>query len=341
MLPSPTNTYSFYDSFVVNQDCESELYQNLADEQINLFGATVYYLPRENLTDNPIEDILYTNYNHAISIKMLLQNVEGFGAEPEFLTRFDLYISDEVKFVVSKKQWETTITEYDNTLTGEAEEFIESDGKHKRPIEGDLIYFPLTQDLYEIKFVNQEAPFYQFGQIQFYTLSAQIYSNTGNENIDIENDNVDGLIDTNKDGQDDIEEINDIEYEIGSQITLKVEKIIKSEDGVDFKKKSIVSVFRNQRLGAKSIIRTSKATVMEWDREDERLVIGNVNGKFEKGRELTLEFGDPTNWRIASDLSKLKDENNEFNSNSELQKTSEDYVDWKEPNPYGSFSGFD
>ena len=34
-----------------------------------------------------------------------------------------------------------------------------------RPAEGDLIYFPLTDSLFEIKFVEHENPFYQLGSL--------------------------------------------------------------------------------------------------------------------------------------------------------------------------------
>ena len=43
------------------------------------------------------------------------------------------------------------------------------------PNEGDLLYLSVdSRDLYEIKFVNKENPFYQFGEIQFFKLTAEI-----------------------------------------------------------------------------------------------------------------------------------------------------------------------
>ena len=45
------------------------------------------------------------------------------------------------------------------------------------------MYFPLTQDIYEIKFVGKEEPFFQFGKIQFYAITAEIYE-VGSDDFD-------------------------------------------------------------------------------------------------------------------------------------------------------------
>ena len=41
----------------------------------------------------------------------------------------------------------------------------------------------MTQDIYEIKFVGKEEPFYQFGKIQFYAITAEIYE-VGQDDFD-------------------------------------------------------------------------------------------------------------------------------------------------------------
>ena len=40
-----------------------------------------------------------------------------------------------------------------------------------RPKEGDLIYFPLGDRLFEIKYVEHEQPFYQLKKNYVYTLT--------------------------------------------------------------------------------------------------------------------------------------------------------------------------
>ena len=103
---------------------------------------------------------------------MLLSNVEGFGETSEFISKFGLRVTDEVKFRVSTRRWDEVVAANNPTLT--------VDG---RPNEGDLLYFPLTKDLYEIKFVEREQPFYQFGKIQYYSMTAEIYE-VGSDDFD-------------------------------------------------------------------------------------------------------------------------------------------------------------
>ena len=110
---------------------------------------------------------------------MLLQNVMGFGDNAEFVSKFGLRITDEIVFRVSTRRWDQEVAEHSPNLTVDS-----------RPNEGDLLYFPLTQDIYEIKFVGKEEPFFQFGKIQFYAITAEIYEvgsdsfETGIEEID-------------------------------------------------------------------------------------------------------------------------------------------------------------
>ena len=159
---------------------EQNLIQSLVDEQIKLFGSDVYYLPRKMIKDVALNDVLYSEFTTQYMIEMLLINVEGFGSPSEFISKFGLRITDEITMVVSQNRWSQVFQEFADITT--------VDG---RPNEGDLIYLPLTQDLYEIKFVEREAPFYQLGKNYIYTMTAEIYElgndefETGIEEIDV------------------------------------------------------------------------------------------------------------------------------------------------------------
>ena len=166
---------------------EQSLIQSLVDEQIRLFGSDVYYLPRKMIKDVALDDILYSEFNTQYMIEMLLINVEGFGSPSEFISKFGLRITDEITMVVSQNRWSQVFQEFADVTT--------VDG---RPNEGDLIYLPLTKDLYEIKFVEREAPFYQLGKNYIYTMTAEIYElgndefETGIEEIDVIEEIYDG-----------------------------------------------------------------------------------------------------------------------------------------------------
>ena len=171
---------------------EQNLVQDLVDEQIKLFGSDVFYIPRVHLKDKTLGEVIQSEFNQSYMIEMFLVNVEGFGAGAEFVSKFGLRITDEITFVVSRRRWEQSANPALNLAV---------DG---RPNEGDLIYFPLTEDLYEIKYVERENPFFQLGKQYFYQLTAEIYEQGADK------------FDTG------IDEIDDVEREFSNITTLNV-----------------------------------------------------------------------------------------------------------------------
>ena len=166
----PTSPY--FPTYYAGHSGEQGLVQDLVDEQIKLFGTDIYYIPKIVLQDSTLDEVRYTKYQEQFQIEMLLQNVTGFGDNAEFISKFGLRITDEVIFRVSTRRWDQEVAEHSPNLTVES-----------RPNEGDLLYFPLTQDIYEIKFVGKEEPFFQFGKIQFYAITAEIYE-IGSDDFD-------------------------------------------------------------------------------------------------------------------------------------------------------------
>ena len=165
-------TSSYFPTYHQGHSGEQALVQDLVDEQIKLFGTDIYYIPKIVLADSTLDEVRYTKYQEQFQVEMLLQNVMGFGDNAEFISKFGLRITDEVIFRVSTRRWDEEVAEHSPTLTVDS-----------RPNEGDLLYFPLTEDIYEIKFVGKEEPFYQFGKIQFYAITAEIYE-VGSDDFD-------------------------------------------------------------------------------------------------------------------------------------------------------------
>ena len=185
----PTSPY--FPTYYSGHSGEQNLIQDLVDEQIKLFGSDIYYIPRVVLKDSTLDEVRYSKYQEQFQVEMLLQNVTGFNDGAEFVSKFGLRITDEVTFSISTRRWDEVVAANNPTLA--------YDG---RPNEGDLLYFPLTEDIYEIKFVEKESPFFQFGKIQFYTLTAELYE-LGSDTFDTG-----------------VEEIDDVELEFGSAIKL-------------------------------------------------------------------------------------------------------------------------
>ena len=171
---------------------EQNLVQDLVDEQIKLFGSDVFYIPRVHLKDKSLGEVIQSEFNQSYMIEMFLVNVEGFGAGAEFVSKFGLRITDEITFVVSRRRWEQSANPALNLAV---------DG---RPNEGDLIYFPMTEDLYEVKYVERENPFFQLGKQYFYQLTAELYEQGADK------------FDTG------IDEIDDVEREFSNITTLNL-----------------------------------------------------------------------------------------------------------------------
>lgn len=142
---------------------EQRLYEDLIIESLKIYGFDVYYLPREFSQDDRLfgEDPLAI-FDENYMIEMYVSNYEGFTGEGTLLTRFGVRIAEEATFIISKRRWEDLISSSNNLLSSE------------RPNEGDVIYFPLTNQLFQIKFVEHNKPFRQLGQIATYQLVCEV-----------------------------------------------------------------------------------------------------------------------------------------------------------------------
>lgn len=150
---------SFFNNY--NSATEQKLVEDLVIESIRIHGLNVYYLPRSNrdLDDVLNEDTL-SEYTQALLIEMYVKNVDSFEGEGDFLSKFGLQIRDSMTMTVAQKVF--------NTLVGTPLTML-------RPREGDLLYFPLNKKIFEIRHVEHEAVFYQFGTLQTYDLKCELF----------------------------------------------------------------------------------------------------------------------------------------------------------------------
>jgi len=287
----PTSPY--FPTYYQGDSGEQGLYQDLVDEQIKLFGSDIYYMPRTILKDNTLDDIVYSKYQSQFQIEMILSNVEGFGDTSEFISKFGLRITDEVKFRVSTRRWDEESASYNLTING-------------RPNEGDLLYFPLTQDLYEIKFVERESPFYQFGKIQFYTMTAEIYE-VGSDDISTG-----------------VAEIDEIETLFSSAIALTL-----SVGGTG--SYTIGETITGTTTGV-------TAEVKSWDETTNILQVINRTGTFTTGEAITGNDNGAV-WVVGT-FDTLNNTNSEYDQNREIEDSADNIIDWTEVNPFGEFGNF-
>ena len=209
-------TNKYFNNF--NYAREQDLVEDLTIESIKIYGHNLKYLPRTRVnTDHLFGEDTLSSFNEGIDLEMYIKNTEGFEGEGDLLSRFGLEIRDSVTFTVARKRFDQAITSPKLTtevgynlifedgstttpsrqyLTGsqDTDSFVQEGDDYtntiNRPQEGDLIYFPMVGKLFEIKFVEHEALFYQTGRLQTYDLRCELFEysseriSTGNTEID-------------------------------------------------------------------------------------------------------------------------------------------------------------
>jgi hypothetical protein len=141
-------------------------------------GHDVYYMPRENWNenDNIFGENVQSKFDRAYMMEMYLANVQGWEGDGELFSKFGLELRQGTNLVVAKR----TFNKYMPTVIT------------PRPREGDLIYVPVMQQLFEIKFVEEELLFFTRGYRYpyIYELRCEVFRysseqlNTGVEQID-------------------------------------------------------------------------------------------------------------------------------------------------------------
>lgn len=151
---------------------EQQLYEDLVIESLRMYGQDVYYLPRDIVNEDRIlVDDVPSRFNSSHRIEMYIENIEGFGGEGDLFTKFGVEIRDQATFVVSRKRWTQLVARYDNEIQG------------VRPFEGDLIYLPLSNKLFQVMMVEHEEPFYQLSNIAVFKLRCELFE-YNDENFD-------------------------------------------------------------------------------------------------------------------------------------------------------------
>ena len=193
--------------FLNGSPSEQRLVQDLVNEHLQLFGQDILYLPRKIINQNTvIREITASKFDDSFRLEAYLVNVDGFGTPSDVLTKFGVREQDEITLVVSKERYDDFITPFINKFPEESRASAVS------PQEGDLIYLPLDNALFEIKYIERKVPFYQVNELFMYEFRCEIFE-PEDEVIDLP----DGL--TDKNGED----VDDGIITRGNMITLRLE----------------------------------------------------------------------------------------------------------------------
>jgi hypothetical protein len=126
-----------------------------------MHGIDVYYLPKKTGNFDEIygEDTA-VSYDTAIPIEMYIKNVDSFGGDGSFMSKFNIEIRDQMTLTVARRVFTDTIGTPEGIL---------------RPNEGDLIWFPLNNKMFKLQYSDEKAMFYQLGDLQAWDLTVEMF----------------------------------------------------------------------------------------------------------------------------------------------------------------------
>jgi hypothetical protein len=277
---------------------EQNLYEDITIEALEIYGQSVYYLPRTIVNEDTIfGDDIPSSFGSAYKISMYIENVEGFDGEGDLFTRFGVEIRDEATFIVARRRWDRLVKRFDQDMVIE------------RPKEGDLIYLPMSKSLFQIMHVEHEQPFYQLSNLPTYKMRCQLFEYNDED------------LDTG------IQDIDEIEQDYAYTYVLRLDQTsnqIKIGETV------------SQLLDSDTNL-TITGEVSKWSDSDQLLHVihvGASDGKYHTfATTKSLSIGDSDGYTLdfVSEINKIS--NNE--QNDDFSTESNDFVDFSEANPFG------
>ena len=249
---------AFHTSNFASIVTERNLYSDLVKEAIQIYGHDVYYMDRTLVAEDTIlgEDSL-SKFRTQHPIEMYMEDADGgFAGEKELMNQFGLQNLSEATFVVNKSRFQEldrqiqiqdgTDTSSGGSIQLEAGTIDQSSSSSTlttasgdnvfyiiqdtaatdsdRPQEGDAIYHPILDKMFQINFVDHDEPFYQLDNNPVYKMRCRLYDYSSE------------IIDTGISGIDDIEteqSQNALIYQFTLEQSSAVTEDIRLEYGTD------------------------------------------------------------------------------------------------------------
>jgi len=277
---------------------EQHLYEDIIIESLKIYGQDLYYIPRDSAGEiTEFRESLPSKYNSSHKLEMYIENTEGFDGEGDLFTRFGVEIRDEATFVVSRRRWIQSVQRQDNEVTA------------VRPLEGDLIYVPMTKSLFEITHVEHEQPFYQLSNLPVFKLRAHLFEYSDED------------LDTG------ITEIDEIEFDSSYTIEATVaaaNRGIQFEVGETIKQTTATGIEITAEISGWQIS-TRKLSLIHISTEDGQYhdIIAGTCTYLKSNESFTIES-------IAENMKQSSSEQNELFDAGNL-----DFLDFSEDNPFG------
>ena len=284
---------------------DQRLIESIIIESIKVYGIDLHYMPRTLVNEDKLfgEDRI-SQFKDSRIIEMYIKNVDGFEGEGTFVSNFGLEVRDQITLTVSRRRFR--------------ELNFEGDGRDKEPKAGDLIFFPLTDGLFQILDVQATNTFYQTGSLQTFDLVCELFAYS------------DEKIDTG------IEEIDDIEVQ---QSFVRTFELAASPAPGTFQ-------------GGETVTGGTSATtgeVAKWDATTRYLYLINMTGNFSVGEILTGATSTATGTyetkqttdEASETLAQIEAGTQErVTSNKQLESDADSILDFTEGNPFTEVTNY-
>ena len=269
---------------------QQELINDLTSEVIKIHGMDVFYIPRIIVKEDLLlgEDVLskFGSTGQVYEIEMYLKGTEGFGGEGDLVSKFGLDVRDEVIFTVHKDRFELATD-------------------LAKPLEGDLIFLPISKGLFEIKFVEHEQPFYQAGKNYSFDITCELFQYSEEQ------------LDTG------IAAIDDIEREQSASIDFVMTAGGSGTFAIG------EAIYQGDNLASA----TAEGIVVSWNATTRTLRANDTSGIFVAGQSITGNT-DGAVWTLTSyDDQALP--TTPFADNLEFETEADSILDFSESNPFG------
>ena len=277
---------------------EQSLYEDLIIESIKFYGQDVYYLPREIVEKEDIFlDSIQSQFGDAYKVEVYIENAEGFDGEGDIFTKFGIEIRDQATFVIARRRW--------RELVGDRL----ADAQF-RPREGDVIYLPMSESLFQVMKVETETPFYQLSQLPTFRMQCELFEFSDED------------FDTG------IPDIDNVEVEGAFQYELQMPPRVEDDESYYLVGDDVQQVFDDYILNGE---------VTSWNSDSRMLKIAHTGATDGKYHEWSTDR--PVVGPNASMTPSSQDEGvNEIQVDAQNKVFNDwegDFLDFSESNPFG------
>ena len=287
-------TSVYFNNFSAATINEHRLMEDVVVESIKIMGHDVYYIPRDsyNSVDEIFGEYAQSKFTRAYQIESYLANVEGYEGDGDFFSKFGLEIRDTSNFVLSRRSFERFIP---STIAS-------------RPREGDLVFVPMLNKLFEIKFVEEDLMFFSLGKRTpyIYELRCELFR-FSNEDLDTG-----------------VEEIDIIERNNSYTISLSL------NNG-----SGNYNIGEQIYQGANLTYATATAEVQNWFPSNTTIRLINIKGEFSTSANI-VGVDSTTQYNVVSKDTAGSFTEFDYYDNKSSQTEGNNFIDLTETNPFGS-----